>query len=134
MGRRTDPTKVVMSSAKCYSCGEAAAKENCRQEGDNEGRAFYKCKILTTPGCSKFFKWGEQLQGGAGQDAVNCDCGDIAVREVVKKEGDNKGRIFYHCGRMKDFQCRFWEWAEKVQTSQDEGDSNFTILCGCGME
>ncbi|KAM4053719.1 endonuclease 8-like 3 isoform 2-T2 [Anomaloglossus baeobatrachus] len=35
-----------------------------------------------------------------------------AVRHVVKKDGENKGRQFYSCSLPKEKQCDYFEWAD----------------------
>ncbi|KAL6059656.1 hypothetical protein STEG23_037121, partial [Scotinomys teguina] len=46
---------------------------------------------------------------------------------MVKKEGPNKGRLFYTCDRPKGNQCKFFKWLEEAapgQLSQDESQPN----------
>ncbi|KAL1772158.1 ZGRF1 isoform X2 [Sigmodon hispidus] len=46
---------------------------------------------------------------------------------MVKKEGPNKGRLFYTCDRSKGNQCKFFKWLEEVtprQLSHTESQPN----------
>ncbi|KAJ8037131.1 DNA topoisomerase 3-alpha [Holothuria leucospilota] len=64
---------------------------------------------------------------GSGYDSVNdengrntnvwgevlCQCNQAAVERTVQKEGPNKGRKFYVCGKPRDNQCKFFQWADE---------------------
>merc|ERR1711892_1230116 len=107
---------------KCFHCGKKAADRIVQTEGANKDRKYFKWSNPMKPECTKFFKWVEQLQDGAEGDAVLCLCEDLAVKEVVKKEGKNKGRVFYHCGKPKADNCKFWEWGKKEEWVHLEED------------
>lgn len=51
---------------------------------------------------------------------MECKCGVLAILLEVKKEGPNKGRLFYAC---KNRGCDFFEW-------KDQENRN-TIHCDC---
>ncbi len=59
------------------------------------------------------------LGAAAGQDddIINCDCGQPSARRTAMKDGPNKGRDFYCCGKPRDEQCRFFSWADEDQAS-----------------
>nr|XP_054763637.1 DNA topoisomerase 3-alpha-like [Lytechinus pictus] len=47
--------------------------------------------------------WGE----------VMCQCNDAAVQRTVQKEGPNQGRQFYVCGKPREKQCSYFQWADE---------------------
>ncbi|XP_068797915.1 5'-3' DNA helicase ZGRF1 isoform X3 [Struthio camelus] len=47
-----------------------------------------------------------------------CDHMHPAKLVVVKKEGQNKGRLFYSCDAPKAEQCSFFKWLEEVNPGQ----------------
>ncbi|CCO27752.1 hypothetical protein BN14_01739 [Rhizoctonia solani AG-1 IB] len=57
---------------------------------------------------------GDELRQG-----VTCQCGEPAGERTVMKEGPNKGRKFFTCG--KDRTCGFFEWFDGPSKSS-EGD------------
>ncbi|NXG74259.1 ZGRF1 protein, partial [Baryphthengus martii] len=60
----------------------------------------------------------------AGQRESNESCGPLcnhtrpAKLAMVKKEGQNKGRLFYTCDAPKAEQCSFFKWIEDVNPAQ----------------
>ena len=40
---------------------------------------------------------------------------------TVQKEGDNKGRDFYCCGKAREEQCRYFQWRDEVQAQGPAG-------------
>ncbi|XP_036408823.1 DNA topoisomerase 3-alpha [Megalops cyprinoides] len=50
--------------------------------------------------------------GGGGGTAM-CNCNEPAVTRTVMKEGPNKGRTFHTCGKPRDQQCGFFQWADE---------------------
>ena len=44
----------------------------------------------------------------------SCECGNPAVTRTVKKDGDNKGRVFWTCSKPFDEKCNMFEWADDV--------------------
>lgn len=83
------------------------------------GRKFYKCESNTC----EFFLWApsadvpsnQNVPSGSGTQNIRCDCGLPAVSRIVQKEGPNKGKSFYGCGKG-DFnsRCKFFKWASDV--------------------
>ncbi len=43
-----------------------------------------------------------------------CNCGSVAVQRTVKKEGPNKGRVFFCCGKVlgDETKCNLFSWVE----------------------
>ena len=111
-------------------CGQDALLLSVRKDGPNQGRTFYKC---TGGGCN-FFLWADEPAqqgapaprppqaprpslglappGGPGSETL-CNCSEVAVTRTVHKDGPNKGRKFNTCGRPRDQQCSFFQWADE---------------------
>ncbi|XP_043827956.1 protein ZGRF1 [Dromiciops gliroides] len=49
-----------------------------------------------------------------GNSVPNCHHQQPAKLVMVKKEGPNKGRLFYTCDAPKANQCKFFKWLEEV--------------------
>ncbi|KAM7052071.1 5'-3' DNA helicase ZGRF1 isoform 2-T3 [Acridotheres tristis] len=62
------------------------------------------------------------VKGGQGQSQGSCAplCSHMnpAKLVMVKKEGQNKGRLFYACNAPKAEQCSFFKWVEDVNPTQ----------------
>ncbi|NXR21961.1 ZGRF1 protein, partial [Cinclus mexicanus] len=62
------------------------------------------------------------VEGGQGQSQGSCAplCNHMhpAKLVMVKKEGQNKGRLFYACDAPKGEQCSFFKWIEDVNPTQ----------------
>lgn len=120
------------------NCGQDAVLLTVRKDGPNQGRQFYKCNA----GNCNFFLWADQpsqqgvpqirgpplqapqashpprsslgfrnISSNVGQ--VMCNCNEAAVTRTVQKDGPNKGRMFYTCGKPRDQQCGFFQWADE---------------------
>uniref|UniRef100_A0A8C9XFT4 DNA topoisomerase n=1 Tax=Sander lucioperca TaxID=283035 RepID=A0A8C9XFT4_SANLU len=63
----------------------------------------------TTPGA------GRGQEGGAGghMGLTMCNCNETAVTRTVQKDGPNKGRMFHTCGKPREQQCGFFQWADE---------------------
>lgn len=60
-------------------------------------------------------------------NSPSCHHNQPAKLVMVKKEGPNKGRLFYTCDKPKGNQCKFFKWLEDVtpgQLSQNESQPN----------
>lgn len=62
--------------------------------------------------------FGNMSAGGRGHGAgaagqTMCNCNDNAVTRTVQKDGPNKGRMFHTCGKPRDQQCGFFQWADE---------------------
>ncbi|XP_072168327.1 DNA topoisomerase 3-alpha-like [Diadema setosum] len=55
--------------------------------------------------------WGE----------IMCQCNGAAVQRTVQKEGPNKGRQFYVCGKSREKQCSFFQWADEEPRTSGGG-------------
>eukprot|EP01041_Mallomonas_annulata_P002383 gene2383-4627_t len=63
---------------------------------------------------------GPSGDGAAPGPGPPCKCDEPSVRRVVAKEGPNKGKGFFACGKPRDEQCGFFEW------ENDDNSSVFT--------
>jgi len=50
-----------------------------------------------------------------------CLCSEYAVLHTVFKEGSNKGRKFWRCGKGDGSSCKFWEWDDEPPRNQASG-------------
>ncbi|XP_060248703.1 protein ZGRF1 isoform X1 [Meriones unguiculatus] len=72
---------------------------------------------------------GESLNSGKN-NLPSCHHNQPAKLVMVKKEGPNKGRLFYACDRPKGNQCKFFKWFEEAtpgQLPQDESQPNMVF-------
>nr|XP_042135832.1 protein ZGRF1 isoform X2 [Peromyscus maniculatus bairdii] len=72
---------------------------------------------------------GETLKSGKS-NSLSCHHNQPAKLVMVKKEGPNKGRLFYTCDRPKGNQCKFFKWLEEAtpgQLSQDKSQPNMVF-------
>lgn len=58
---------------------------------------------------------GRGRDGGAGGHVGDtmCSCNEAAVTRTVQKDGPNKGRMFHTCGKPREQQCGFFQWADE---------------------
>lgn len=69
---------------------------------------------------------GETLKSGKN-NSLSCHHNQPAKLVMVKREGPNKGRLFYTCDRPKGNQCKFFKWFEEAtpgQLSRNESQPN----------
>uniref|UniRef100_A0A3B5MK04 DNA topoisomerase n=1 Tax=Xiphophorus couchianus TaxID=32473 RepID=A0A3B5MK04_9TELE len=122
------------------NCGQDALLLTVRKDGLNQGRQFYKCN---SGACNFFLWADQPNQQGAppqsrgpplsahrspqapraslgfgntsggGRGHTVCNCNDNAVTRTVQKDGPNKGRMFHTCGKPRDQQCGFFQWADE---------------------
>ncbi|KAM7372316.1 hypothetical protein PAMP_009493 [Pampus punctatissimus] len=56
---------------------------------------------------------GQEGAAGGRGDQTMCNCNEAAVTRTVQKDGPNKGRMFHTCGKPRDQQCGFFQWADE---------------------
>ncbi|KAI7803718.1 putative DNA topoisomerase 3-alpha [Triplophysa rosa] len=62
---------------------------------------------------------------GSNEGETMCNCNEPAVTRTVMKDGPNKGRMFHTCGKPRDQQCGFFQWAnENVPPATDFPEGN----------
>nr|XP_032625623.1 protein ZGRF1 isoform X2 [Chelonoidis abingdonii] len=68
---------------------------------------------------TSFCKSVKDGQEGSKENCVPlCNHKHPAKLVMVKKEGQNKGRLFYTCDAPKTDQCKFFKWIEEVNPGQ----------------
>ncbi|XP_046893588.1 DNA topoisomerase 3-alpha [Hypomesus transpacificus] len=124
------------------NCGKDALLLTTRKDGPNKGRPFYKCDSGNCnfflwadqpsqqgappswpaqpparpshpprpgPGFGNIPGGGGRVEGGE----MMCNCNEPSVTRTVLKEGPNKGRSFHACGKPREQQCGFFQWADE---------------------
>ena len=76
---------------------------------ENFGRPFFVCGEKGKQ-CS-FWMWGDVYPIAK----PDCHHGLPCVVRKVKKDGLNKGRLFFCCANDEENRCRFFEWAPEEQ-------------------
>uniref|UniRef100_A0A672Z3P5 DNA topoisomerase n=1 Tax=Sphaeramia orbicularis TaxID=375764 RepID=A0A672Z3P5_9TELE len=51
--------------------------------------------------------------GGGHVGQTVCNCNEAVVTRTVQKDGPNKGRMFHACGKPREQQCNFFQWADE---------------------
>ncbi|XP_062263697.1 DNA topoisomerase 3-alpha [Platichthys flesus] len=66
-------------------------------------------------GFKNTFGGGQGQEGGSGGQVgqTMCNCNETAVTRTVQKDGPNKGRMFHTCGKPREQQCGFFQWADE---------------------
>lgn len=58
-------------------------------------------------------QWQNNRGSASNEDETMCNCNEPAVTRTVMKDGPNKGRMFHTCGKPRDQQCGFFQWANE---------------------
>ncbi|KAM9745947.1 LOW QUALITY PROTEIN: DNA topoisomerase 3-alpha [Menidia menidia] len=131
------------------NCGQDALQLTVRKDGPNQGRPFYKCssgscnfflwadqpaqpeaapgrgpplQVQRTPHAPGRARGGlRRAAAAAGGGAAVCKCNEAAVTRTVQKDGPNKGRMFHTCGRPREQQCGFFQWADENDPPSESG-------------
>lgn len=155
----SDPT--AMDQEPLCSCDRPCKSNVVKKDGPNRGRRFWSCSDCN------FFQWNHASQipkdGGFTSSTsksgptmshqvepqigdVRCNCGQLAVRRTVSKDGPNRGRQFYACAQAKENACQFFSWTDQsssigpkyssyaLQSYSNNNKFGHSIKCGCGME
>ncbi|GAA6215596.1 DNA topoisomerase 3-alpha [Lates japonicus] len=56
---------------------------------------------------------GQEVSAGGQVGHTMCNCNEAAVTRTVQKDGPNKGRMFQTCGKPREQQCGFFQWADE---------------------
>ena len=84
------------------------------------GRPCFVCSDKEKP-CS-FWQWGDVIR-------PQCYHGMQCSTRKVKKEGANKGRLFYACSKGKDQSCGYFEWRDTERKEEDDDLLNRFTQC-----
>ncbi|KAJ0058184.1 hypothetical protein NL108_009054, partial [Boleophthalmus pectinirostris] len=152
--------RINSNDAIVCNCGQNAVLLTVRKDGPNQGRQFYKCNAgscnfflwanecaqqgssalppprNSQPRPSLGFKnaSGDGRSRGSGDHGgqIMCNCNEAAVTRTVQKDGPNKGRMFHTCGKPREQQCGFFQWAdENVPPSGKEFSTYKCTTCCC---
>ncbi|KAM6904896.1 DNA topoisomerase 3-alpha [Xenentodon cancila] len=69
---------------------------------------------------------GKEAGASAHAGQTTCNCNEICVTRTVQKDGPNKGRTFHTCGKPRDQQCGFFQWADENVPPPGGFGSGFT--------
>lgn len=134
--------RTSSNDAIVCNCGQDAILLTVRKDGPNQGRQFYKCNAgscnfflwanecgqqelpalphprSSQPRPSLGFRNASvdgSRNGGSGDHGgeTMCNCNQAAVTRTVQKDGPNKGRLFHTCGKPREQQCGFFQWADE---------------------
>lgn len=134
--------RTSSNDAIVCNCGQDAILLTVRKDGPNQGRQFYKCSAGSCnfflwanecgpqgspalppprsdqPRPSLGFRntsgdgSGNRSSGDHAGETM-CNCNQPAVTRTVQKDGPNKGRMFHTCGKPREQQCGFFQWADE---------------------
>lgn len=134
------PAKVQRPESR-FSCqhGAPAVMRTVAKDGPNKGRNFWVCDQDRSSQC-KFFQWDDEAPrdttsgfggsgtgGGGGSvdvvaaNAPKCTHQLRCVLRTVNKEGRNKGKQFYVCGKPRAAQCDFFMWKDAADKAAVSG-------------
>ncbi|XP_067933327.1 uncharacterized protein [Watersipora subatra] len=85
---------------------------------DITGASFCQSLDIHTEGSSSFVTSGNP----------RCQHGVSSKLVKVKKEGQNRGRMFYTCNNSRGEQCKYFEWADQVSVSDAGQPSRPNVL------
>ena len=77
---------------------------------ESYGRPYFTCADCENP-CS-LWMWADENQ----VEKPNCYHGQQTVMKRVKKDGPNKGRLFFCCGNENS--CQYFQWAPKEKSTK----------------
>ena len=80
---------------------------------ESYGRPYFTCADRENP-CS-LSMWADENP----VDRPNCYHGQQTAVKRVKKDGPNKGRLFFCCANEK--QCRYFQWAPEEESAKPCG-------------
>ena len=90
----------------------------------NYGRPFFVCSNKEKP-CS-FWTWGDVKPLPKPNCRHNIPC---AIRKV-KKEGNNKDRLFFNCSKNKEDSCNYFEWVPEEEKEEKQKTNCCTGFAG----
>lgn len=104
------------------------------QRGDNQGRLFYVCSRPQPEQC-QFFMWLEDANRDLSTAPKCTGHSEPCAERTVRKEGANKGRLFYACPRPQTEDCGFFEWKDEASGGNAINGSagNAPQCTGCNL-
>lgn len=122
----TQPAGDDVPLPQC-NCRIPAVSRNVVKDGPTKGKGFYACSKTGAEKCN-YFQWKDSLPSENrhsnnniitinSNEAVatpSCLCHEPSIVRVVNKEGPNKGRRFYCCGKTsRDQQCQYFAFVHE---------------------
>ena len=125
----------IDEETKQCRCGSKAIVREVKKDGPNKGKLFYCCQQSYDKKCD-YFMWKEDkvnpvinsanavLDNNDNNENVKsdkyckqqqklglmCNCKLPSVLREVKKDGPNKGKMFYTCSKNFDDKCKYFVW------------------------
>lgn len=128
---------IIDEETKRCRCGLEAIIREVKKDGPNKGKMFYCCQQYYDKKCD-YFMWKEDdtnpvidipnnviSNNNNTIDTINksdkyckqqqklgliCNCKLPSVLREVKKDGPNKGKMFYTCSKNFDDKCKYFVW------------------------
>lgn len=129
---------IIDEETKRCRCGLEAIIREVKKDGPNKGKMFYCCQQYYDKKCD-YFMWKEDASTpiiamtvsndlndeSNKSNAIDksdkyckqqqklglmCNCKLPSVLREVKKDGPNKGKMFYTCSKNFDDKCKYFVW------------------------
>jgi len=134
-----DDVSIDEQTKKCR-CGLEAIVREVKKDGPNKGKLFYCCQQYYDKKCDYFMWKedsspiinivaevtkinNDNINANDTNNNVNdkyckqqqklglmCNCKLPSVLREVKKDGPNKGKMFYTCSKNFDDKCKYFVW------------------------
>jgi hypothetical protein len=124
-------------------CGLTIVLREVKKDGPNKEKLFYTCSNSYDEKCD-YFMWKDESDKKRGQNieptikhekleeleeeqqdekyykqqqkmGSMCYCKLSSVSREVKKDGPNKGKIFYTCSKYFDDKCKYFVWKDEIK-------------------
>ncbi|XP_075151301.1 topoisomerase 3-alpha isoform X2 [Haematobia irritans] len=113
-----------------YVWGSAAknariSETNCAPKSEYKKRKFHETENENQEENS----WGSSQQPSHSQNEANVKCTGchMPAKELsVKKDGPNKGRLFFVCSKSSP--CKFFQWSDEIGPTHNENTSTITKM------
>ena len=125
------------------NCGLTTILREVKKDGANKGKLFYTCSNHYDDKCD-YFMWKDESDKKIGRNVeppikqeeleekqeeeyddkyykqqqklgLMCYCKLPSVSRQVKKDGTNKGKIFYTCSIYFDDKCKYFVWQDEIK-------------------
>ncbi|KAK9508812.1 hypothetical protein O3M35_006277 [Rhynocoris fuscipes] len=81
---------------------------------------------------SQFTNFTSSQRNNSSGDSLKCFCDLPAKKLTVKKDGPNKGKVFFACQKNPDVKCNYFLWEEALQQGQTQPVRNSSSNRGRG--
>ncbi|KAL6262200.1 hypothetical protein P5V15_007297 [Pogonomyrmex californicus] len=117
--RSNRPNIADRSTAISNNRGNSTSWINSNDFSNTENRSGQSTSRNSHNTNNKTNLWGDD------NAEIMCHCHEMAIQLTVKKEGPNKGRLFYKCAKPQGSGCNFFVWASDNPVSQDDDHSSW---------